>query len=484
MKFAKFIHKIKSKILNRNLVQKERDFAELLINTLPGLFYLYDISEGINKTRLIRWNKTRHEEILGYKPDELQNVDNTFFFAPEDYDKLQAGMENLMRLRDDSIEMNMKHKNGSRIPFYFHTIIFESDNKTYLMGLGIDITARKNAEEIVRKSNEHNKALIETSPDIIFVQDKNGVFLEYHVSDEKLLYAKPSDFIGKNIREVFPETISNKFMSVVEKAIETNELQIIEYELPNFKTNEIYYFEARIKIFDDDKIMSIVRDISERKMNDKKMFKLILQTEEKEKERFAKDVHDGLGPLLSTCKIYLHTLKEMVEENSEIFQYANRANELLDNSMQSIKEISNNLSPHILRDFGLIQALKSFINNLIPVSKIEFDFTYNSEIRMNEIIEFTIYRIITELINNTIKYANATQIKIEIELINETLKVLYSDNGNGFDFNKVESDKSGFGLLNMENRVKKLDGIFNYHTFVGEGVKVEILLNPNKLSYD
>jgi PAS domain S-box-containing protein len=470
--------------LNINSVQKERDFAELLINTLPGLFYLYDISEGINKTRLIRWNKSRHEEILGYKPDELKDVDNTFFFAPEDLDKLQAGMEKLMRLRDDSIEMNMIHKNGTKIPFYFHTIIFDSDDKTYLMGLGIDITARKNAEEIVRKSNQHNKALIETSPDIIFVQDKNGVFLEYHISDENLLYAKPSEFIGKNIIDVFPKSISEKFMIVAEKAFETNELQIFEYELPNFTTNEINYFEARIKIFDDDKIMSIVRDISERKMNDKKMFKLILQTEEKEKERFAKDIHDGLGPLLSTCKIYLHTLKEMVDENSDIYNYANRANELLDNSMQSIKEISNNLSPHILRDFGLIQAIKSFINNLIPITKINFNFNYNSEIRMNEIIEFTIYRIITELINNTIKYANATEIKINIELKDELLKVIYTDNGNGFEYEKINSQKSGFGLLNMENRVKKLDGIFNYHTFVGEGVEVEILLNPNKLSYD
>ena len=96
-------------------------------------------------------------------------------------------------------------------------------------------------------------------------------------------------------------------------------------------------------------------------------------------------------------------------------------------------------------------------------------------------IEFTVYRVLIELINNTLKYGSASKISIKLELKQETLKITYSDNGKGFNYENKHELKHGFGLMNMETRIKKLDGEFSYRSSEGKGVHVEILFNINKV---
>lgn len=94
-------------------------------------------------------------------------------------------------------------------------------------------------------------------------------------------------------------------------------------------------------------------------------------------------------------------------------------------------------------------------------------------------MEITLFRSLIELINNSIKYANASKIAIKINYLEGRLSVLFSDNGKGFDYNKVKEEGKGFGLLNIENRIKKINGIYNYKTVRDEGVEVEISIKTN-----
>lgn len=254
----------------------------------------------------------------------------------------------------------------------------------------------------------------------------------------------------------------------------------------------IIYFQSlkieqkRIKVVYKLKLQNeeLMLSRNEAKKNEKKILESIVRTEEKEKERFAKDLHDGLGPILSTCKIYIHTLANKLGENPDLEKYTSRAGELLDDGVKSIKEISNNLSPHLLRNYGLTNAINSFVNNLELLHRIEFKIDLCINERLSDIVEFTIYRVITELINNTLKYAEASIVEIKLDYIGDKLNLSYKDNGKGFDLDNNQIASNKYGLLNIQNRIKKLNGTFNYQTSPGKGVNVSIVLNSKKREHD
>lgn len=202
-------------------------------------------------------------------------------------------------------------------------------------------------------------------------------------------------------------------------------------------------------------------------------------SEENERERYAKELHDGLGPLLSTGMIYLHILKDE-HDHALIKEYSNRAYNLLEDATKTVKEISNNLSPLILKEYGLAHALRSFIEKVEHATLIKFKINDELTERFPEIIEFTIYRSFVELINNSLKYSRANEVVIDFKYEHQTALFYYKDNGEGFDYESTISNERGFGLMNIENRINKIGGQYNYITAPGKGVQVSIKLTINE----
>ena len=219
----------------------------------------------------------------------------------------------------------------------------------------------------------------------------------------------------------------------------------------------------------------IVRDIRERKKLQREIFKTMIQSEEKERERYAKELHDGLGPLISTTLIYLDTIHD---ENDvvNIREYSGRAYSILEDATNTIKEISNNLSSMILTEYGVVSAIRSFIEKLQKVSDIKFVIKSNLKGTFEETLKFTFYRILVELINNSIKYSRAKTITITFDYneSDEFLRVKFFDDGEGFDYNQALINKKGFGLLNLQNRIKQIGGSSTYYTEQGKGVEVNL----------
>ncbi|MCK5344575.1 MAG: PAS domain S-box protein, partial [Candidatus Heimdallarchaeota archaeon] len=225
-------------------------------------------------------------------------------------------------------------------------------------------------------------------------------------------------------------------------------------------------------------VLSIVRDIRERREIQRRILNTIIETEEKERSRFAKDLHDGLGPLLSTTKLYIKALstiddpgqKEIAITNSQI---------AIDEAISSIKEIANNISPHILRNFGLVAALNSYVNKINDTKEIMLDFEANLNKRLDENCELSLFRIIIELINNTLKYAKAKKASISLNKRKRLVMLDYSDDGVGFDVEKQLNEPAGRGLLNIVNRTKTLNGKIIFNSEKGKGFNVKIEIVPN-----
>ncbi len=220
---------------------------------------------------------------------------------------------------------------------------------------------------------------------------------------------------------------------------------------------------------------SLKRADIERARSERRVINAIINTEENEKKRFAKDLHDGLGPILSTVKMSLSALTERIKDpaGNTILQ---NTNHLVNEAINTIKDISNNLSPHILSNFGLASAIGAFVTKINQTKVVEIDFKSNMENqRLENEKEVVVYRAVCELINNSIQHSGASRIDIELNKHEKFITLQFYDNGRGFDTSSLrKEDTKGMGISNIETRVRTVDGVFILESNPGRGTSALI----------
>jgi signal transduction histidine kinase len=221
--------------------------------------------------------------------------------------------------------------------------------------------------------------------------------------------------------------------------------------------------------------LSLKRAETDRVRSEKRVINAIINTEENERKRFAKDLHDGLGPILSTVKMSLSALNERIKDSTGTV-ILNNTTHLVNEAISTIKEISNNLSPHILTNFGLSSAIGAFATKINQTKAIEIDFKTNMEaIRLENDKEVVVYRSVCELINNAILHSGASRIEIELNKHEKFITLQFYDNGRGFDTSTLsKEDTKGMGLSNIETRVKTVEGVFILESTPGKGTSALI----------
>ncbi len=216
-----------------------------------------------------------------------------------------------------------------------------------------------------------------------------------------------------------------------------------------------------------------------KKENEAKVFSSIIKTEEAQKQLFSKELHDGLGPILSAIKMSVsHLIKK--NQNTEDIKILKNTENLIDESIISIKEISNNLSPQLLESFGILKALNSFVRKLGNNNEINIQLNTNIKtLRFKLNTEIVVYRVLCELLNNTLKHAEANNIYIDIIKEKDTLNIKYLDDGKGFDYNSETDKLQGFGITNIISRIKSLNGSVQISSQENEGFNANFVINLN-----
>ena len=233
-----------------------------------------------------------------------------------------------------------------------------------------------------------------------------------------------------------------------------------------------------IGIYYVNKIFKYIRKAdSQRKLTEKRILNTILRTEESERSHFSKELHDGLGPLLSSARMSLSVIEPAVA-NSQNEELLRNLTYVIDESIRSLKEISNNLSPHTLKDFGLYRAIDSYIRKTLSFNNIKIDFTSNlGARRFDNNVEIILFRVVSELVSNSLKHSNASLITLSLNVKDDLITLDYSDNGKGFDLQA--SMDAGMGLSNIFSRINSLKGNVRFDTAKGKGMKVAITVNLN-----
>ncbi len=350
-----------------------------------------------------------------------------------------------------------------------------------VIGIARILRALKKTEKEREESEKRFQTLFHNSSDEIFLADIHGKFLEVNqVACDSLGYSQ-EDLKQMNFKDIktpkFVEKVEENIALILAKGNHTYESE------HQTKKGWVLNLEVKSRVINyqgERAILSIARDITERKQLERKILSAVITAEEKERERIAKEIHDDLGPLMSTIKLYVNELESDDLKEEERIEFLSKTNDILDEAIASTRTIANNLTPRIIIDFGLVKAVESFSKKLNLSQKVNIIYEASVSERFDQTIELVLYRVITELLNNSIKHADAEKIEIYLEKFDDILQVTYMDDGVGFDLDTTLNDEnSGMGLKNIISRLRSINGTYRIHSKKEAGtlVVVEVKLS-------
>ncbi len=226
-------------------------------------------------------------------------------------------------------------------------------------------------------------------------------------------------------------------------------------------------------------ISKLLSEVTEKKNALEKLSKDLIFTEEKERKRFSRELHDSLGQILSNLKLNLDLANFSLQSAENGFEkYLKISQDLINEAIQEVKQLSYDLRPSVLDDFGLNAAIRLLANQFQKRTGIFVELNLeNGEQRYDQIIETALYRITQECLANISKHSKATLASIQFIKRNNILALTISDNGVGFDIDKTsmaDNDEIHFGLKNVRERVEFLGGKLYIESGIGRGTEISI----------
>ncbi|MEA3450415.1 MAG: PAS domain S-box protein [Bacteroidota bacterium] len=460
---------------NRIDLKQTKEFAENLLET-ANTFII-----GLNKNAEITIFNEYAENITGYSKEEVIGKNWFKIFIPDnEKNNIQMVFSDVLKkMPKASINENViitKQKKELNIS-WSNNVLKDSNNETIgALGIGRDITEQKKAEKALAQNEFNLRNIFNKSNDGITITSFKVKIIDVNETICKRLEYTKQELIKKSVSLVRPNYETVDRAKVIDR-LKTDGSIIFESTNVS-KSGKKYIVEISSILFNyfgQKTILSTSRDITERKEMEQKLLTAIIETEEKERQRIAQDIHDGLGPLMSTIKLYVQwAMKPDIKGNkAEILK---KAETVVSEAYTLLQNISNNLSPHILQNFGLISALNSFTDRVKEITDIDIIIESNLNQKTANIKDTILYRIFTEAVNNTIKHAKATKITISIYKMNEKIVAEYIDNGIGFDVEDIINSKKGQGLYNIQNRIKSIDGKIKIESIKNKGTQINIII--------
>lgn len=470
----------------------ERVNRELSFNEERQKLALSAINEVVWDVDMLNKNSfisQQYVEALPFVPDKFTKGvsawKETIYEA--DLPKVNQAIEDhLSGLTPDiNIEYRIKDRNGALHWLQTKGKVVERDKDgraLRVVGVHSNIAPRIAMEQILRESEQKYRSLFVHANDAILLVSKR-IIIDANKSAIEFLGDNKDSLIGKDIVEFYPfEQIDGTnseemFIRLIDEAIRNGSAKK-ECEFLIGNKDKLFYTSMSINsLMGAEKEMQqiIIHDITEYKQFEQEKLKAIVDTEEKERLKLAGNLHDDVGPLLSSINMYLSLLKRSETENKE--EILQIMESILKDAISCVREISNDISPHALNNYGLACATSAFIERSKHIVKFHFDENI-SNIRLPLFIETICYRIVKELINNTLKYAKAKSVWISMQKHNSWFRLNYRDNGIGFNLeSKLNSGEAGIGLLNISNRLKTLDATYSMYSEPDSGFNFEMKIS-------
>lgn len=261
-----------------------------------------------------------------------------------------------------------------------------------------------------------------------------------------------------------------------------------EYRL-HHKDGKKIWVQVKGKIVEKDinkkplRIVGTHTDITADKLKNQEMLEAVLKTEDAERSRISKDIHDGLQQTLTISLLnFQHLKKDLKDLGSKTMEKFDLGWKYLQNSINETRSIAHSLMPKEIVDFGILSVFENNIDVLNRShEKTTFHFSHNlkTEKLSNQQIEITLYRILQEALNNINKYAKASNVHIQLKEYDDIFMLTIEDDGQGFDLKK---ESTGLGFKSMRNRLDAINGYLEIDSVIGKGTSILVEISKNNNS--
>ena len=327
-------------------------------------------------------------------------------------------------------------------------------------------------------SRDYFNNIFNSVTDMVFILNSKGIIEDTNSPAETQLKYRPGSLKGRSINDLHKGNVFY-FKNIMKELKEKNSF---------ISSDSILYTRKGVRIpvqinasyfkRDEQKkrlILLTASDITFQKQTENLVLRAIIDTQEKERHRLAKDLHDSLTQQLSAIKFYISSTT-VLTENQQQKRILFKSNEALTNLIADMRNICFNLMPKTLEEFGLVKAVREFCRHFLYKGANFLIQQRNSLPELSPELEIDLYRIIQEFITNAMEHGKANKVGIVFSYHKKVLKVLLRDNGKGFDIHKAGT---GMGLQNVQSRVKSHNGALALKSNIGKGTTYTISIPLN-----
>lgn len=324
----------------------------------------------------------------------------------------------------------------------------------------------------VTETNELLEAFISNTPFGVVVVDLSGrIKTANALVNEYFEIGKNVDIVNTNILEIIkdiPElsAVINNSLKEGKKPFNIESLLLADR-----------YLTISGQVILDGYIITI-EDITKQKEMEANSIQAILDGQENERRRIGRDIHDGIGPLLSFMKLSLDSfIDDLHKQNPQMnTDTLDNISETIDSITMDLRSLSHSLVPRLLDEFGLCPAFENMILRLKESKKVDIELYTNIEkdMRLDHEIELNIFRCGQELVSNAVKYSKGNNILVQVILHKNSIVLMVEDDGVGFEKDKLQLENFGIGLTNIDTRVRMLNGEFMLDSVLNKGTVASI----------
>lgn len=357
--------------------------------------------------------------------------------------------------------------------------IFENDKMVRIWGSQFNITDQVLAQKKLEQSELRYRLLFETNPvPLIIFSLENFRIYDANSAAEKLFECTHEELLKIYLQEIRPD-LSDYDLPELQQKLSKELSQTIEITLL-IKGKKSIKAEVRTEMIESQDKMTVIaaiNDITLLREAEKMVIRSLIEGEDRERKRVAKEIHDSLGQNLTAASLNFSAMKSMVEKMDDVRKEKFMVGySFLNSAIEESRNIALNLMPKAIDDFGLVPSLKSLFSQIEMSGEVKITFYENLRggFRLPRNIELNLYRITQEAINNVLKHADANHIFVQLLLHKKEIIYTFEDDGKGFDVRNSTKSFKGMGLMNISNRVMALSGISEIDSVPGKGTAITI----------
>lgn len=390
-----------------------------------------------------------------------------------------------------NLEISRRRRDGRELILSINAATIEYADRRAILAILRDVTERRNVERALRESEQRLRAARDASLDAFYVEEcvrnARGQIVDFRFVDvnrraAELLHCRREDLVGRRVCKLFPAVRSDGFLRRFARVVETGRPLIEEFQVDAPKIVRAQWLQQQVVRLGDGVLLT-ARDITEKKRAEQALRHFswrLLQAQEAERRRVARDLHDSVSQLLATARFRLQSAEaKLAGVSLAAYRDVSSSKVALAKALREVRRISHHLRPGELDDLGFTAAVRALCREFTRRTGVKVELSHHRlPGRPPPLLEETFYRIMQEGLTNIERHARARKVRITLAQHGGQVSLLMADDGCGFVPGRrpARGRNAGMGLHNMQERAAQAGGVFECRSRPKRGTEIRVRL--------